>query len=58
MVSGSGVLGVNPGTINLSYDPEHPFSHIHNTKKRSFPLMICSVNVTKSAVPCGFGHIF
>ena len=26
-------------------------------KKRSFPLRISSVNVTKSAVSCGFGHI-
>ena len=27
-------------------------------KKRSFPLRISWVNVTKSAVPCGFGHIY
>ena len=27
-------------------------------KKRSFPLQISSVNVTKSAVSCGFGHIY
>ena len=27
-------------------------------KKRSFPLRISSVNVTKSAVFCGFGHIY
>ena len=27
-------------------------------KKRSFPLRISSVNVTKSAVSCGFGHIY
>ena len=26
-------------------------------QKCSFPLMISSVNVTKSAVSCGFGHI-
>ena len=27
-------------------------------KKRNFPLRISSVNVTKSAVSCGFGHIY
>ena len=27
-------------------------------KKRSFPLKISSVNVIKSAVSCGFGHIY
>ena len=27
-------------------------------KKWSFPLKIFSVNVAKSAVPCGFGHIY
>ena len=27
-------------------------------KKWSFPLKISSVNVTKSAVFCGFGHIY
>ena len=27
-------------------------------KKSSFPLRISSVNVTKSAVSCGFGHIY
>ena len=27
-------------------------------KKLSFPLWIYSVNVTKSAVSCGFGHIY
>ena len=26
-------------------------------KKKSFPLRISSVNVTKSKVSCGFGHI-
>ena len=26
-------------------------------KTRSFPLRICSVNVAKSSVFCGFGHI-
>ena len=30
----------------------------HCTKKRSFPLRISSVNVTKSAVSCGFSHIY
>ena len=30
----------------------------HCTKKWSFPLRISSVNVTKSAVSCGFGHIY
>ena len=28
------------------------------TEKLSFPLRISSVNVTKSAVFCGFGHIY
>ena len=27
-------------------------------QKLSFPLRISSVNVTKSAVSCGFGHIY
>ena len=27
-------------------------------KKLSFPVRISSVNVTKSSVPCGFGHIY
>ena len=27
-------------------------------KKWSFPLRISSVNVTKSGIPCGFGHIY
>ena len=27
-------------------------------KKRSFPLIISPVNVTKSAVYCAFGHIY
>ena len=27
-------------------------------KKWNFPLAISSVNVTKSAVSCGFGHIY
>ena len=27
-------------------------------KKCSFPLSISSVNVTKSAFSCGFGHIY
>ena len=27
-------------------------------KKWNFPLTIFSVNVTKSAVSCGFGHIY
>ena len=27
-------------------------------KKCSFPLRISSVNVTKPAVSCGFGHIY
>ena len=27
-------------------------------KKRSFPLRISSVNVTKSIVSCGFGHVY
>ena len=29
---------------------------VHCTKKRGFPLKIPSVNVTKSAVNCRFGH--
>ena len=31
---------------------------LHCKKKRSFPLRIYSVNVTKSAENCGFGHIY
>ena len=31
---------------------------IHCRKKRSFPLRISSVDVTKFAVFCGFGHIY
>ena len=37
------------------------FRHIYNqqcTKKWSFPLRISSINVTKFAVSCGFGHIY
>ena len=34
------------------------FSHLALRKKWSFPLRISSVNVTKSAVSCGFGHIY
>ena len=30
----------------------------HCTKNGSFPLRISSINVTKSAVSCGFGHIY
>ena len=30
----------------------------HYTKIWSFPFRISSVNVTKSAIPCGFGHIY
>ena len=41
---------------------ELTFPHIvkftHCTKKWSFPCRISSVNVTKSAVFCGFGHIY
>ena len=35
-------------------------SHIWSTteKKRNSPLSISSVNVTKSTVPCAFGHIY
>ena len=29
-----------------------------HTQKKRFPLRISSVNVTKSAVKCGFGHIY
>ena len=32
--------------------------HLPLHKKRSFPLRISSVNVTKSAVSCKFGHIY
>ena len=35
-----------------------PSNILHCTKVWSIPLMISSVNVTKSAVPCGFGHIY
>ena len=30
----------------------------HTAQKRNFPLRISSVNLTKSAVSCGFGHIY
>ena len=30
----------------------------YTAQKKSFPLRIFSVNVTKSAVSCGFGHIY
>ena len=30
----------------------------YTVQKKSFPLRIFSVNVTKSAVSCGFGHIY
>ena len=30
----------------------------HYTQKRSFPVRNSSVNVTKSAVSCGFCHIY
>ena len=33
-------------------------SRTHYTKKWNFPLRISSVNVSKSAVTCGFGHIY
>ena len=36
------------------YSGKHSTMH----KKWSFPLRISSVNVTKSAVSCGFGHIY
>ena len=36
----------------------HLISLFHCTKKWSFPLRISSVNVTKSAGNCGFGHIY
>ena len=34
------------------------FRHAHLVQKLSFPLKISSVNVTKSAGNCGFGHIY
>ena len=33
-------------------------NYISLYKKWSFPLRIASVNVTKSAGNCGFGHIY
>ena len=33
-------------------------NHVTLNKKWSFPLRISSVNVTKSAGSCGFGHIY
>ena len=38
------------GIVNGTYSTRH--------KKCSFPLRISSVNVTNSAVSCGFGHIY
>ena len=38
---------------------DNPHSHLSTLHKRwSFPLIISSVNVTKSAISCGFGHIY
>ena len=34
------------------------FCWIYTTHKKSFPLTISSVNLTKSAVSCGFSHIY
>ena len=34
------------------------YEHLTLHKKWSFPLRISSVNVTKSAASCGFGHIY
>ena len=33
-------------------------NHTHTSQKWSFALRISSLNVTKSAVSCGFGHIY
>ena len=46
--------------IILQYAEARHFSLEDKTlhKKWSFPLLISSVNVTKSAVSCGFGHIY
>ena len=49
--------------ITLMWSPERHMIvswvfHITLHKKWSFPLTISSVNVTKYAVYCGFGHIY
>ena len=41
-------------TLTIVYVSRHVTLH----KKWSFPLKISSVNVTKSAISCGFGHIY
>ena len=37
---------------------KYSLQNLHCTKKWSFPSWISSVNVTKSTVSCGFGHIY
>ena len=52
------VISLFPHTASLwSFLPAKwsPLTSLH--KIRGFPLRISSVNVTKSAVSCGFGHI-
>ena len=45
-------------TIVLHGEFSQESSTIDTAQKMEFPLMVSSVNVTKSVVFCGFGHIF
>ena len=45
----------NSGVYSSFFRPE---LYLTLDKKWSFPLKISSVNVTKSAVSCGIGHIY
>ena len=47
------------GHLGGQVDPPRTAHYIDSLHKEwSFPLRISSVNVTKSAVSCGFGHIY
>ena len=43
--------------IRFKFGPKWT-STVQKMKKRNLPLRISSVNVAKSAVSCGFGHIY
>ena len=53
-------LNENNRVTTLSLKPPKSLLHLPSTlhKKWSFPWRISSVNVTKSAGYCGFGHIY
>ena len=51
-----GIILIRTFVLKVIYNERKILAHpLH--KKWSFPLKISSVNVTKSAVSCGFGHI-